>query len=64
VPHAKQDLPHATTIAKQGDDLGGPPTAMPVGDSRKADDMLRFGPANEAETTRYYRAGPPVRAPV
>jgi len=42
--HAKQELDHALTIAKQIDYLGGMPsvTPMPVKTSKKAKDMLRF----------------------
>jgi bacterioferritin len=55
--HAKQELDHALTIAKQVDYLGGMPTVTPkaVKTSEKAEDMLRFDLANENETIRNYR---------
>src|SRR4051794_10244849 len=55
--HAKQELQHALTIAKQIDYLGGMPTvtAQPVKTSEKAEDMLRFDLDNENETIRNYR---------
>jgi bacterioferritin len=55
--HAKQELDHALTIAKQIDYLGGMPvvTANPVKTSEKAEDMLRFDLNNENETIRNYR---------
>ena len=55
--HAKQELQHALTIAKQIDYLGGMPTvtAKPVRTSEKAEDMLRFDLENENETIRNYR---------
>ena len=55
--HAKQELGHAITIAKQIDYLGGSPTAdpKPVKLSAKPDDMLRFDLDNETETIRNYR---------
>src|SRR5438445_649784 len=55
--HAKQELQHALTIAKQIDYLGGMPTvtAKPVRTSDQADDMLRFDLENENETMRNYR---------
>ena len=55
--HAKQELGHAITIAKQIDYLGGSPTAdpKPVKLSDKADDMLRFDLDNETEKIRNYR---------
>jgi bacterioferritin len=55
--HAKQELLHALTIAKQIDYLGGMPTvtANPVKTSEKAEDMLRFDLENENETIRNYR---------
>jgi bacterioferritin len=57
VLHAKEELDHALTIAKQIDYLGGMPvvTAKPVKTSDKAEDMLRFDLANENETIRNYR---------
>lgn len=55
--HAKQELDHALTIAKQIDYLGGVPTAEPepvrVSDSAK--DLLEFDLENENETIRNYR---------
>ena len=55
--HAKQELDHALTIAKQIDYLGGMPTVMPkpVKTSEKAEEMLRFDLDNENETIRNYR---------
>ena len=55
--HAKQELDHAITIAKQIDYLGGTPTAepKPVRISPRAEDMLRFDLDNETETIRNYR---------
>ena len=55
--HAKQELDHALTIAKQIDYLGGMPivTPKPVKTSSKAEDMLRFDLNNENETIRNYR---------
>ena len=55
--HAKQELQHAMTIAKQIDYLGGMPTVTPkpVRTSDKAEDMLRFDLDNENETIRNYR---------
>jgi bacterioferritin len=55
--HAKQELDHAITIAKQIDYLGGTPTAEPkaVRISSRAEDMLRFDLDNETETIRNYR---------
>jgi bacterioferritin len=57
VVHAKQELDHALTIAKQIDYLGGMPTVTPklVKTSEKAEEMLRFDLANENETIRNYR---------
>jgi uncharacterized membrane protein/nitrite reductase/ring-hydroxylating ferredoxin subunit len=56
--HAKQELDHALTIAKQIDYLGGMPTvtARPVKTSEKAEEMLQFDMDNENETVRNYRA--------
>lgn len=55
--HAKQELDHALTIARQIDYLGGVPTAEPepvrVSDSPK--DLLEFDLENENETIRNYR---------
>jgi len=55
--HAKQELQHALTIAKQIDYLGGMPsvTPRPVKTSEKAEEMLRFDLDNENETVRNYR---------
>jgi bacterioferritin len=55
--HARQELQHAMTIAKQIDYLGGMPTVTPkpVKTSAKAEEMLRFDLDNENETVRNYR---------
>jgi bacterioferritin len=55
--HAKQELGHALTIAKQIDYLGGMPTVTPetVRTSEDAKEMLRFDLENENETVRNYR---------
>ena len=55
--HAKQELEHALTIAKQIDYLGGMPTVAPksIKTSDCAEDMLRFDLENENETVRNYR---------
>ncbi len=55
--HAKEELAHALTIAKQIDYLGGSPTvqAEPVKTSDKPQDMLRFDLTNENVTVRNYR---------
>jgi bacterioferritin len=55
--HAKQELDHALTIARQIDYLGGTPTVTPkiVKMSEKNDEMLRFDLDNENETVRNYR---------
>lgn len=55
--HAKQELEHALTIAKQIDYLGGTPvtTPLPVRVSPKAKAMLQFDLDNENETIRNYR---------
>jgi bacterioferritin len=55
--HAKQELDHALTIARQIDYLGEMPTVTPktVLTSEKAKDMLRFDLENEGETIRNYR---------
>jgi bacterioferritin len=55
--HAKEELAHALTIAKQIDYLGGEMnvTPKPVKTSEKATDMLRFDLENEATTIRAYR---------
>jgi bacterioferritin len=55
--HAKQELTHAITIAKQIDYLGGMPNAepLPVKLSERAEDMLRFDLDAENETVANYR---------
>ena len=55
--HAKQELQHALTIAKQIDYLGGMPTATPkpVKVVKKNEAMLRADLDNENETVRNYR---------
>jgi bacterioferritin len=55
--HARQELDHALTIAKQIDYLGGTPTvvAKPVKMSENPKDLLRFDLDNETETIRQYR---------
>ena len=55
--HAKEELTHAITIAKQIDYLGGMPNAEPnpVKLSEKAEEMLRFDLDNENETVKNYR---------
>jgi bacterioferritin len=55
--HAKQELTHALTIAKQIDYLGGMPNAepLPVKLSERAEDMLRFDLEAENETVANYR---------
>jgi bacterioferritin len=55
--HARQELDHALTIAKQIDYLGGAPTVTPkpVRTSASAEEMLRFDLDNENETVRHYR---------
>jgi bacterioferritin len=55
--HAREELDHALTIAKQVDYLGGMPsvTPKPVKTSEKAEDMLRFDLDNETETIKNYR---------
>src|SRR4051794_30012224 len=55
--HAREELDHALTIAKQIDYLGGMPsvTPKPVKTSDKAEDMLRFDLDNETETIKNYR---------
>jgi bacterioferritin len=55
--HAKEELNHAITIAKQIDYLGGMPNAEPaaVKLSEKAEDMLRFDLDNENKTVANYR---------
>ena len=55
--HAKEELSHAITIAKQIDYLGGQPTVtpLPVKQSDDAKTMLRADLDNENETVRNYR---------
>jgi bacterioferritin len=55
--HAKQELDHAITIARQIDYLGKMPTVTPkpVKTSDKATEMLRFDLNNENDTVRHYR---------
>ncbi len=55
--HAKEELAHAITLAKQIDYLGGMPkvTPKPVKTSKKAEDMLKFDLDNETETIGHYR---------
>jgi bacterioferritin len=55
--HAAEELRHALTISRQIDYLGAMPTATPkpVKLSDKAEEMLRFDLANEADTIRNYR---------
>jgi bacterioferritin len=55
--HARQELEHALTIAKQIDYLGGMPmvTPKPVRTSEKPEEMLQFDLDNENETIRNYR---------
>jgi bacterioferritin len=55
--HAKEELSHALTIAKQIDYLGGTPTvvAKEVKMSDRAEELLRFDLDNENETVQAYR---------
>jgi bacterioferritin len=55
--HARQELEHALTIAKQIDYLGGMPTVTPksVKTSEQAEEMLRFDLDNENATIKNYR---------
>lgn len=55
--HAKQELDHALTIARQIDYLGKMPTVTPkpVRISKSNKEMLRFDLDNENETVRNYR---------
>lgn len=55
--HAKQELDHALTIARQIDYLGEMPTvvAKPVKTSDHPKEMLRFDLDNENETIKNYR---------
>ena len=55
--HAKQELEHALTIARQIDYLGAMPcvTPKPVETSEDAKEMLRFDLKNEGDTIRNYR---------
>src|SRR5438309_2158142 len=52
--HAKEELQHALSIAKQIDYLGGMPAVTPkaVKTSERAEDMLQFDLDNENETIR------------
>lgn len=56
--HAKQELDHALTIAKQIDYLGGTPAVVPkpVKLSDNPKDLLRFDLENETDTIRHYRS--------
>jgi bacterioferritin len=55
--HAKQELDHALTIARQIDYLGAMPSVTPklVETSDDPKEMLRFDLNNESETIRNYR---------
>lgn len=55
--HAREELDHALTIAKQIDYLGGTPTVVPkpVKMSENPKELLRFDLDNETETIRHYR---------
>ncbi len=55
--HAKQELDHALTLARQLDYLGKMPTVTPkpVKTSEDSKQMLRFDLDNENETIRNYR---------
>jgi bacterioferritin len=55
--HAREELEHALTVAKQIDYLGGSPvvTPKPVKTSDDPQAMLRFDLENENETVRNYR---------
>jgi bacterioferritin len=55
--HAREELDHALTIAKDIDYLGGMPTAtpLPVIQSENAEEMLRADLDNENQTIRAYR---------
>jgi len=55
--HAKEELAHAITIAKQIDYLGGQPTVQPLPVKQSSDnkEMLRADLENENETVRNYR---------
>jgi bacterioferritin len=55
--HAREELAHAITIAKQIDYLGGMPTVSPksVRTSEDAREMLRFDLEAENETIRNYK---------
>jgi bacterioferritin len=55
--HARQELEHALTIAKQIDYLGGMPTVepRPVRTSKGSEEMLRFDLENENVTVQNYR---------
>ncbi|MBI1899653.1 MAG: ferritin-like domain-containing protein [Planctomycetia bacterium] len=55
--HAKEELEHALTVARQIDYLGGQPTVTPkpVKSSEDAEEILHFDLANENETVRNYQ---------
>jgi len=55
--HAKEELQHAITIARQIDYLGGTPTVtpLPVKESDDAKTMLKADLENENATVRNYR---------
>jgi bacterioferritin len=55
--HAREELQHALTIAKQIDYLGGEPvvTPLPVVMSDDPEELLRFDLKNENDTVRGYR---------
>ena|SRR5580765_4025028 len=55
--HAREELEHALTIAKQIDYLGGTPTVVPwsVKVSSDPKQMLQFDLDNETQTIRNYR---------
>jgi bacterioferritin len=55
--HAREELEHALTIAKQIDYLGGMPTVRPapVRISESPEELLRFDLEAENETVRNYR---------
>src|SRR5204863_389090 len=55
--HAKEELQHALTIARQIDYLGGMPTVAPktVRTSEDPEEMLQFDLEAENETIRNYR---------
>lgn len=55
--HAREELEHALTIAKQIDYLGGTPSVQPkpVRMAEKPDALIRFDLEAETETIREYR---------